>query len=184
MATITVAPSATRAAVAVVGAAVVAGVAPATVVVAPAATVVDVPVTSSRPASLLSIERKIREPTATAINARTIVSGADRRTRVADASRAAALAGPHPTGISRIAHNPLLTAFPYHYAPPCCSLGERGVSSVVCGELPSINARRRRNRRRWKRRITSGCGPSPRGVRVPGPTLHSTRRYGTRSAPG
>src|SRR5262245_13067238 len=75
LATINVAPSVTRAAAVVVaGAAVVAAAPPAAVVVAPAAVVVE-PSVSTPPASLLSMERKMRKPTTTAITASTIVSG-------------------------------------------------------------------------------------------------------------
>ena len=68
--------SVTRAGALVAGAAVVAVVAPeAAVVVAPAAVVGRATDVSKPPASLSSIERKMRKPTATAINASTIVSG-------------------------------------------------------------------------------------------------------------
>ena len=97
---------------------------------------------SSRPpASLSSIERKMRKPTTTAISARTIVSGEptgepESPTRVESCSLGV---GAHAARISRIAHRRVRSLM--------FSLGVR---------VPSINVRRRRRRRRWKRRTTSG----------------------------
>ena len=136
-----------------VAAAVVVVVAPDATVVTPAGTVVT-PSTSTPPASLSSIERKIRKPTTTAIRARTIVSGEptgdpESPTRVEVRLRSALT--PTPPG----SVGSLIVYLPDAHAPPCCCLGERVVPSVVSGG-PSINDRLRRKRRRWKRRTTRG----------------------------
>ncbi len=101
LATMTVAPSVTRAAATVVAGVAVVAV-PATVV-AVVGTVVAPSGVSIPPASLLSIERKMRKPTTTAINASTIVSGEptgdpESPTRVERARSALALTPPGSVG--------------------------------------------------------------------------------------